>query len=47
MVYQTNCYAQWMENPVNPTFKSVTRDELTPLAGKWVMIPEQSIDHFN
>ena len=46
IVYQSNSYAEWMEDSVNSTFKRVTRDELIPLAGKWVMTPEQSIDHF-
>jgi len=46
IVYQTNTYAEWMDNnDATSVFKRVTRDELRPAARTWVMTPDASIDY--
>jgi len=45
IVYQTNSYAEWMEDSATSAFKRVTREELLPAARNWVMTPEESIAH--
>lgn len=46
IVYQTNAYAEWMDNnDATSVFKQVTRDQLRPGARAWVMTPDESIDY--
>jgi len=46
IVYQTNSYAEWQEGTSTVAFTKVDRDALRPIAGQWVMTPEQSIARF-
>jgi len=46
IVYQTNSYAEWQEGTSTDAFIRVSRESLRPVAGQWVMTPEQSIAHF-
>jgi len=46
IVYQTNSYAEWQEGTSTEAFIRVSRESLRPVAGQWVMTPEQSIAHF-
>ena len=46
IVYQMNSYAEWQEGTTTAAFSRVTREQLRPVAGRWIMTPDQSIAHF-